>query len=201
MQQESKFEYLSGNVERVTYHNQENGFAVLRVKVKGHKDLVSVIGTVPSITPGEDITTKGYWRNDVQYGLGFRAEFIQTIPPTTIEGIEKYLGSGLIKGIGPHFAKKLVAAFNTDIFDVIESTPIKLKEINGIGDKRIDKITKNWQEQKIIREIMVFLQSNGVGTTRATRIYKTKDILLLKSCSKNVYYETTSLTTLNNGTV
>ena len=87
MQQESKFEYLSGNVERVTYHNQENGFAVLRVKVKGHKDLVSVIGTVPSITPGEDITTKGYWRNDVQYGLGFRAEFIQTIPPTTIEGI------------------------------------------------------------------------------------------------------------------
>ena len=173
MQQESKFEYLSGNVERVTYHNQENGFAVLRVKVKGHKDLVSVIGTVPSITPGEDITTKGYWRNDVQYGLGFRAEFIQSIPPTTIEGIEKYLGSGLIKGIGPHFAKKLVAAFNTDIFDVIESTPIKLKQINGIGDKRIDKITKNWQEQKIVREIMVFLQSNGVGTTRATRIYKT----------------------------
>jgi exodeoxyribonuclease V alpha subunit len=161
MQQESKFEYLSGNVERVTYHNQENGFAVLRVKVKGHKDLVSVIGTVPSITPGEDITTKGYWRNDVQYGLGFRAEFIQSIPPT----------------------------------------PIKLKEINGIGDKRIDKITKNWQEQKIVREIMVFLQSNGVGTTRATRIYKTKNILLLKSCSKNVYYETTSLTTLNNGTV
>jgi exodeoxyribonuclease V alpha subunit len=168
-QQESKFEYLSGNVERVTYHNEENGFAVLRVKVKGHKDLVSVIGTVPSITPGEDITTKGYWRNDVQYGLGFRAEFIQSIPPTTVEGIERYLGSGLIKGIGPHFAKKLVAVFNTDIFDVIESTPMKLKEINGIGDKRIDKITKNWQEQKIVREIMVFLQSNGVSTTRATK--------------------------------
>jgi exodeoxyribonuclease V alpha subunit len=108
---------------------------------------------VPSITPGEDITTKGYWRNDVQYGLGFRAEFIQTIPPTTIEGIEKYLGSGLIKGIGPHFAKKLVAAFNTDIFDVIESTPIKLKEINGIGFLSADKIAMNLgiEENSIIR--------------------------------------------------
>ncbi len=173
MTQDSKLEYLSGNVERVTYHNEENGFAVLKVKVKGHKDLVAVIGTIPSITPGEDITSKGYWRNDVQYGLGFKAEFIQSIPPTTIEGIEKYLGSGLIKGIGPHFAKKLVAAFSEGIFDVIESSPMKLKEIDGIGDKRIDKITKNWQEQKIVREIMVFLQSNGVGTTRATRIYKT----------------------------
>ncbi len=173
MTQDSKLEYLSGNVERVTYHNEENGFAVLKVKVKGHKDLVAVIGTIPSITPGEDITSKGYWHNDVQYGLGFKAEFIQSIPPTTIESIEKYLGSGLIKGIGPHFAKKLVAAFSEGIFDVIESSPMKLKEIDGIGDKRIDKITKNWQEQKIVREIMVFLQSNGVGTTRATRIYKT----------------------------
>ena len=91
--------------------------------MKGHKDLVPVIGTVPSITPGENITTKGYLRNDVQHGLGFRAEFIQSIPPTTIEGIERYLGSGLIKGIGPHFAKKLVAAFNEDVFDIIESTP------------------------------------------------------------------------------
>ncbi|WP_236869783.1 SF1B family DNA helicase RecD2 [Candidatus Bandiella numerosa] len=171
--QESKLEYLSGNVERVTYHNEENGFAVLKVKVKGHKDLVAVIGTVPSITPGEDITSKGYWQNNVQYGLGFKAEFIQSIPPTTIEGIERYLGSGLIKGIGPHFAKKLVAAFSEDIFDIIESSPIRLKEVEGIGDKRIEKITKNWQEQKIVREIMVFLQSNGVGTTRATRIYKT----------------------------
>jgi exodeoxyribonuclease V alpha subunit len=182
-----KFEYLSGNIERITYHNQENGFAVLKVNVRGKKNLVSVIGVVPSISVGEDITAKGFWRNNIEHGIEFRAEFIKSIPPTTLEGIEKYLGSGLIKGIGIHFAKKLVAAFKEEVFDVIENNPGLLKTIRGVGKKRVESITKNWSEQKIVRQIMVFLQSHGVGTAKSTRIYKTYGEEAIKVVSDNPY--------------
>ena len=182
-----KFEYLSGNIERVTYHNQENGFAVLKVNVRGRKGLVAVIGVVPNISVGEDITAKGFWRNNIEHGIEFKAEFIKSIPPTTLEGIEKYLGSGLIKGIGMHFAKKLVTAFKEEVFDVIENTPELLKTIKGVGEKRVESITKNWSEQKIVRQIMVFLQSHGVGTAKATRIYKTYGEDAIKVVSDNPY--------------
>lgn len=186
-QPQSKLEFINGLVERVTYHNEESGFAVLKIKVRGHKDLVALIGTVPSVTAGEDVQAQGKWFNDVNHGLQFKAEFMRSIPPTTLEGIEKYLGSGLIKGIGTYYAKKLVLAFKEEVFSIIESFPEKLTTIEGIGKVRANSISKNWSEQKIVREIMLFLQSHGVGTSRATRIYKTYGEQAIKKVSENPY--------------
>ncbi len=186
-QPQSKLEFINGLVERVTYHNEESGFAVLKIKVRGHKDLVALIGTVPNVTAGEDVQAQGKWFNDVNHGLQFKAEFMRSIPPTTLEGIEKYLGSGLIKGIGTYYAKKLVLAFKEEVFSIIESFPEKLTTIEGIGKVRANSISKNWSEQKIVREIMLFLQSHGVGTSRATRIYKTYGEQAIKKVSENPY--------------
>lgn len=180
-------EYLSGIIERITFHNADNGYCVLRVKVKGHKDLVTVTGSVPSVLVGEHIKCSGVWYNDRNYGRQFKADFLKSLPPDTLEGIEKYLGSGLIKGIGAHFAKKLVLTFKDRVFDVIETRPDLLSTIEGIGKMRAQSICTNWQDQKIIREIMVFLQSHGVGTTRATRIYKTYGENAIEVVSANPY--------------
>ena len=180
-------EYLSGTIERITYHNSENGFCVLRVKVKGYKDLVTITGSVPSISAGEYIKCSRLWHNDRNHGKQFKADFLKSVPPDTLEGIEKYLGSGLIKGIGPHFAKKLVTAFREKVFEIIEHQPDLLSTIEGIGKFRAKSICTNWQDQKIIREIMVFLQSHGVGTSRATRIYKTYGDKAIEIVSKNPY--------------
>ena len=165
-------ERLSGAVERVTFHSEESGFCVRRVKVKGKRDLVTVIGSAASITPGEFVECVGSWHNDKIHGLQFKTIHLKTVPPSTLEGIEKYLGSGMVKGIGPHFAKVLVKAFGVDVFTVIEGSPERLLELPGISRKRTDKVTAAWTEQKAIREIMVFLQSHGVGTGRAVRIYR-----------------------------
>ena len=119
--------------------------------------------------------------------MQFKTTFLKVMPPSSIEGIEKYLGSGMIKGIGPHFAKKLVKAFGEDVFDVIEEKPERLLELNGIGSKRVERITSGWSDQKAIREIMVFLQSNGVGTSRAVRIYKTYGADAIPLVSENPY--------------
>src|SRR2546427_1142715 len=166
-------EQLTGAVERVTFHSEETGFCVLRVKVRGHRDLVTVVGTAATITPGEYIEGQGVWVNDRTHGLQFKTQALRVVPPSTLEGIEKYLGSGMVKGIGPHFAKKLVQAFGEQVFDVIEQTPERLTDLDGIGPKRKQRGVEAWQAQKIIREIMVFLHSYGVGTARAVRIYKT----------------------------
>lgn len=165
--------YLQGSVERVTFHSEETGFFVIRVKCKGQRELVTMTGSTPSVTPGEFVEASGIWFNDHRHGVQFKVHYIKTITPTTLEGIEKYLGSGMVKGIGPHFAKRLVKAFGEQVFDIIEANPERLMELPGIGKKRREKITSAWSEQKIIREIMVFLQSHGVGTARAVRIYKT----------------------------
>ena len=170
---ESATEVLAGLVERVTFHNEENGFAVLRVKARGKRDLVTVVGHAAVISAGEFIQASGEWSNDRQHGLQFRARFLRAMPPTTSEGIEKYLGSGMIRGIGPVYAKKLVRAFGEKVFDVIEAEPDRLREVTGIGPKRAERIVAGWSEQKVIREIMIFLHANGVGTSRAVRIYKT----------------------------
>ncbi len=180
-------EHLSGSVDRVTFHSEETGFCVLRVKVKGKRDLITVIGSAASITPGEFIDCLGIWHNDKTHGLQFKANTLKVVPPTTLEGIEKYLGSGMVKGIGPHFAKVLVKAFKEQVFEVIETEPERLKTLPGIGPKRIDKITSAWAEQKAIREIMVFLQSHGVGTGRAVRIYKTYGDDSITKVSENPY--------------
>ena len=126
-------EVLAGLVERVTFHNDENGFCVLRTKARGHRDLVTVVGQAATISAGEWITASGEWINDRAHGQQFKARFLKTSAPTSIEGIEKYLGSGIIRGIGPAYAKKLVRAFGEKVFDTIEAEPDRLREVTGIG--------------------------------------------------------------------
>ncbi|MGC9271929.1 helix-hairpin-helix domain-containing protein, partial [Acidiphilium sp.] len=154
-------EVLAGLVERVTFHNSENGFCVLRVKARGHRDLATVIGHAAMISAGEWVTATGEWVNDRTHGQQFRARFMRTSAPTTAEGIERYLASGMIRGIGPVYAKKLIRAFATTVFDVIEANPERLREVPGIGSIRAQRIVTAWAEQKVIREIMVFLHSHG----------------------------------------
>jgi exodeoxyribonuclease V alpha subunit len=166
-------ESLSGLIERVTFFNEENGFGVLQVKAKGRRDLVTVVGSLPSVSPGEWVTAEGRWVQDREFGLQFRADMLNSTAPTTREGIEKYLGSGMVKGIGPVYAKKLVGKFGEKIFDIIEQESGRLEDVEGIGPKRRQCIKRAWAEQKVIRSIMVFLHSNGVSTSRAVRIYKT----------------------------
>ena len=180
-------DHLAGTVERVTFHSPESGFCVLRVQVRGQRELVTVIGSAASVTPGEYIECAGNWTNDRQHGLQFKSQHLRVVPPTTLEGIEKYLGSGLVRGIGPHFARKLVRAFGERVFDVIEHAPERLLELEGIGPKRQQRVTSAWAEQKVVREIMVFLQSHGVGTARAVRIYKTYGDAAVDRVRENPY--------------
>lgn len=129
-------------MERVTFHSAESGFCVLKVKVTGKEDLLTVVGFNASATAGEHIEATGQWANDREYGLQFKAHSLRSIPPTTLEGIEKYLGSGLIKGIGPHFAGRLVKTFGEAVFEVIETEPERLLSVEGIGKGRLQKIVR-----------------------------------------------------------
>ena len=176
-----------GLVERVTFFNEETGFCVLRIKAKDHRDLVTVVGSVPAVTPGEWVTAEGNWVIDKEHGRQLRATLLKCVPPTTREGIEKYLGGGMVKGIGPAYAKKLVAAFGKDIFDLIENHASDLEAVKGIGPRRRVQITKAWADQKVIREIMLFLHSNGVSTSRAVRIYKTYGADAIERVRSNPY--------------
>ena len=178
---------LSGLIERVTFHSEETGFAVLRVKVQGRRDLVTVIGSLPAVSAGEWLTAEGRWVRDREHGLQLKADFLKCSEPTSREGIEKYLGSGLIKGIGPVYAKKLVARFGEKVFDIIENTSARLEEIDGIGPGRRKKIREAWAEQRVVRDIMVFLHAHGVGTSRATRIYKTYGETAIETVRSNPY--------------
>jgi len=180
-------EQLSGAIERVTFHNLENGFCVLRIKARGQYDLITVVGQAASVTAGEYIEASGHWVTDRTHGLQFKASLLQVIPPSTLEGIERYLGSGMVKGIGPHFARTLVKAFGERVFEVIEDNPEQLLELPGIGRKRQQRVTAAWAEQKVIRAIMVFLQSHGVGTARAVRIYKTYGEEAVERVRENPY--------------
>ena len=184
---QSTQEVLAGIVERVTYHNAENGFCVLRVKARGHRELATVVGHAATIAAGEWITASGEWVNDRSHGQQFKARFLRTSPPTSADGIEKYLSSGMIRGVGPVYAKKLVRAFGERVFDVIEATPERLREVDGIGPVRAASILTAWAEQKAVREIMVFLHSHGVGTARAVRIFKTYGADAIQVMSENPY--------------
>ena len=178
---------LAGLVERVTFHNPESGFCVLRVKARGQRDLVTVVGHAAAISAGEWVTASGDWINDRVHGQQFKARFLRTSAPTSIDGIEKYLGSGMIRGIGPVYAKKLVKAFTEKVFDIIEAEPARLREVAGIGAVRAAKIAEAWAGQKVVREIMVFLHSHGVGTARAVRIFKTYGSDAVQVMSENPY--------------
>ena len=190
MKQESpspEREVLAGSVERVTFHGEESGFCVLRVKARGHRELVTVVGHAATVSAGEWITASGEWVNDRTYGPQFRSGFMKATAPTSTEGIERYLGSGMIRGIGPVYAKKLVRAFGERVFDVIEADPERLREVDGIGPVREERITGAWAEQKAVREIMMFLHGHGVGTARAVRIFKTYGADAVQVMSENPY--------------
>ena len=160
---------------------------MLRVRVRGHRDLATVVGHTPSLAPGEWVTASGQWVNDRAHGLQFQAKFLKTSAPNSTGGIEKYLGSGMIRGIGPVYATKLVGAFGDQVFDVIERAPERLREVSGIGPVRAGLISGAWAEQKAVREIMVFLHSHGVGSARAARIFKTYGADAIQVMSENPY--------------
>ena len=183
----SEREVLAGAVERVTFHNPESGFCVLRVKARGHRELVTIVGHAALVSAGEWITASGEWVNDRTYGPQFRSRFLKASAPTSTEGIERYLGSGMIRGIGPVYAKKLVRTFAERVFDIIEGDPDRLREVDGIGPVRAERITAAWAEQKTVREIMVFLHGHGVGTARAVRIFKTYGADAVQVMSENPY--------------
>ncbi len=163
---------LRGQIERITYVNDENGFTIARVKVAGRKELVTVVGHIVNPAPGEILSMKGEWGRHPKYGEQFKIVFCESAVPATVTGIEKYLGSGLVKGIGPVMAKRIVRRFKEETLNVIERAIEQLADIEGIGPKRIGMIKKAWDEQKEIRAIMIFLQSHGVGAGYAARIYK-----------------------------
>jgi exodeoxyribonuclease V alpha subunit len=180
-------EVLAGSIERVTFHNADNGFCVLRIKARGHRELVTVVGHAAEISAGEWVTVSGTWVNSREHGQQFKAAFLRASAPTTAEGIEKYLGSGMIRGIGPIYASKLVTAFGAEVFEVIEQAPERLREVPGIGRVRAGRIATAWADQKVVREIMVFLHSHGVGTARAVRIFKTYGNDAVQVMAENPY--------------
>ena len=163
---------LRGVVERITYQNPENGYTVLKCAVKNYNDLVTVIGNLLDVNVGSVLLIDGNWKVDSKYGRQFMAESWEETLPATVFGIEKYLGSGLIKGVGPKFAKRIVGLFGTDTMDVIECDISRLKEVEGIGEKRIRQIHESWERQKEIKNVMLFLQDHGVSTSFAAKIYR-----------------------------
>ena len=183
----SEREALSGLVERLTYHNADNGFCVLQVKARGHRDLITVVGHAAMIHAGEFIQASGVWVNDKKHGPQFKAKYLKAAAPTTAEGIQKYFASGMIKGIGPVYGQRLVEVFGQDVFEVIEQSPERLREVAGIGPTRAARIVTGWGDQKAIREIMIFLHGHGVSTSRAVRIYKTYGVDAIEVISRDPY--------------
>lgn len=163
---------LSGQIERITYTNEENGYTIARVKIYGQRDLVTVVGYLMSPTPGEILNMRGEWVNHPKFGEQFKVVEYKTTVPATVFGIQKYLGSGLIKGLGPVIAGRIVKKFGEKTLDVIENDIEKLDMVEGIGKKRIAMIQNAWEEQKEIRDVMLFLQSHGVSSGYATKIFK-----------------------------
>ena len=178
---------LQGQIERITYTNDENGFTIAKVKVYGQRDLVAIVGNLMSPMPGEIIKMKGEWTNHPKYGEQFKVIHYKTTVPASVYGIQKYLGSGLIKGIGPVMSKRIINKFGKDALDIIETDIEKLTEVEGIGKKRIGMIEKAWIDQKEIREVMIFLQSHGVSSGYATKIFKQYGKLSIQVVKQNPY--------------
>ena len=180
-------EQLRCVVERITYQNSLNGFTVLKCAAKGFTDLVTVVGSMPDTNVGSVLLLQGFWKVDSKYGRQFSVETFEEVLPATVLGIEKYLGSGLVKGIGPNFAKRIVNTFGVDTLNVIEEDPEKLLTVPGIGKIRVERIKKSWADQKEIKNIMIFLQGHGVSTSHATKIYKTYGNESVKTVQENPY--------------
>ncbi len=163
---------LQGSVERITFHNAENGYTVLRLHAPGNPELVTVVGNLPEVQPGESLRLSGAWMNHPQHGKQFKAERCEQVLPATIEGIKKYLGSGLIRGVGPVTAGRIVKKFGLQTLDVLEHHPEQLRLVLGVGPVRAAGIGQAWTTQKAIKDVMLFLQSHGITTALAVKIYK-----------------------------
>ncbi len=180
-------EHLRCVVERITYRNEENGYSVIKCKAKNYSDLVTVVGAMPDVHVGSVLSLEGVWKVDSKYGRQFLAERWEETLPATVYGIEKYLGSGLVKGVGPKFAKRIVQKFGKDTLDIIEEQPDLLIQVEGIGKVRVERIKSSWQEQKEIKNIMLFLQGHEVSTSHATKIFKTYGSESISVVKENPY--------------
>ncbi len=190
-------ENISGSIERVTYYNPENGYTVLRLRpeVRGRQHLpglsfdglVTVVGNLPELSPGEHLRIQGVWEVHPKHGKQFKAEICEQVLPSTVAGMESYLGSGMVKGIGPKLAERIVGHFRETTFEVIEKQPERLLEVSGIGQDRTRKIMAAWEEQKQVKEIMLFLHSHGVSTNLAVKIFKTYGDTALQIVQENPY--------------
>ena len=187
MDRTDRMEHLRCVVERITYQNAENGYSVIKCRAKGYQDLVTVVGSMPDVHVGSVLYLGGSWKIDGKYGRQFAMETFEETLPATVYGIEKYLGSGLVKGVGPKFAGRIVRQFGAETLNVIEENPDLLLEVPGIGKVRVERIKKSWLEQKEIKNIMLFLQSHDVSTSHATRIYKTYGNDSIKIVRENPY--------------
>ena len=178
---------ITGHIERITFQNTENGWTVARLQEAKKRDLTTVVGTMTSVQVGETLRCHGHWKNDPNFGMQFVVKDYQVTQPATVRGIEKYLASGMIKGVGKHFAKRIVKEYGERTLDVIDETPDVLREIDGIGPKRLEKIKAGWHEQKAIREVMVFLQGHGISPTYAQKVFKFYGDDSIRIIKKNPY--------------
>ena len=186
-------EHLQGIVERVTYHAEDSGYTVARLKVPSAHDLITIVGSFPDIHAGQTLRLTGYYREHAKYGQQFQVTSAQETKPATLTGLEKYLGSGLIKGIGPVTAKRIVAHFALDTLEIIEQSCSQLIEVPGIGERRVGMIERAWAAQKAIKEVMLFLQGHDVSTTYAVKIYKQYGDTSIEIVSKNPYQLATDI--------
>lgn len=186
-QSQPPLDTIQGVVERLTFHSQESGYTIARLKVPKEQDLVTVVGNFANIQPGQTLWLAGIWRDHPKYGLQLQVKHYRETKPATLTGLEKYLGSGLIKGVGPVTAKRIVNHFGLDTLDIIENQIERLVEVPGIAKKRIRMIQKAWADQKAIKEVMLFLQGHGVSTTYAVKIYKQYGDKAIETVSHNPY--------------
>ena len=180
-------ETLNGILERIVFENPDSGYTVGRFSARGHAELITIVGNLVSIYPGESLLLNGEWVNNPKYGRQFQIEKYETIQPANVMGIRKYLGSGLIRGIGPKMAARIVSRFGLDTIDVIEQQPEKLGSVPGIGQKRVEMIQEAWEEQREIKNVMLFLQSHNVSTSHAAKIYKTYENAAIRLVTENPY--------------
>jgi exodeoxyribonuclease V alpha subunit len=178
---------LRGTVERVTFHTEETGYCILKVRPERDGELVTLLGNTPRVVPGEEIEASGTWVQNAEYGRQFKAEHLKLSRPKSLDGLVNYLGSGLIEGIGAKYAKRIVDKFGTEVFDIIENTSARLQEVEGIGKKRRTEIRDSWMKQKAVHGIMVFLHEQGISTSRALRIYKTYGEEAVQVLQQNPY--------------
>ena len=180
-------EHLQGVIERLTFHSEESGYTVARMHVPGERELVTIIGRFPDIHAGQTLRLTGFWKEHQKCGWQFQCLHAQETKPATLTGLEKYLGSGLIKGIGPATARRIVKHFGLSTLDIIEQECSRLTEIPGIGERRVAMIERAWEAQKAIKEVMIFLRGHNVSTTYAVKIYKQYGDQAIAIVSKNPY--------------